>query len=53
MKSINLKKIGKNILINAIAPGWIDTDMTLEQKTSISKTGGLESTIPLGKGVKH
>ena len=47
-RALAVEVASRNILVNAIAPGWIDTDMTVDHKKD-SIDGGLVSTIPLGR----
>ncbi|MFQ5823111.1 MAG: SDR family NAD(P)-dependent oxidoreductase [bacterium] len=46
-KSLAVELAGKNILVNAIAPGWVDTDMTKEAFEKESQK--IINTIPLGR----
>lgn len=45
-KSIAKELSGKNILVNAVTPGFIESDMTAELKDDIRQT--MLSHIPLG-----
>jgi 3-oxoacyl-[acyl-carrier protein] reductase len=46
-KSLARELWGRNILVNSVAPGFIDTDMTRELTTDIHQ--GILSSIPLGR----
>lgn len=46
-KSLSKELWGRNILVNSVAPGFIDTDMTSELPADLQK--GILSSIPLGR----
>ena len=50
-KSLAVEVASRGITVNAVAPGWIDTEMTQDIKNRAKKTSvdGIDSTIPLGR----
>jgi 3-oxoacyl-[acyl-carrier protein] reductase len=48
-RALAVEVASRGITVNAIAPGWIDTEMTQNQGDHKKGQGGLESTIPVGK----
>ena len=48
-KALAVEVASRGITINAVAPGWIDTEMTRVQSAKLASSGGLESTIPVGR----
>jgi 3-oxoacyl-[acyl-carrier protein] reductase len=46
-KSLSKELWGRNILVNSVAPGFIDTDMTSELTEDLQQ--GILSSIPLGR----
>ena len=50
-KSLAVEVASRGITVNAVAPGWIDTEMTQDIKGRAKKSsmGGIDSTIPLGR----
>lgn len=46
-KSVAKELAGRNIQVNAVAPGFIDTDMTKQLSEDVRRN--LETTIPLGR----
>ena len=49
-RTLAVEVASRGITVNAVAPGWIDTEMTQDVKQANSSAlGGIESTIPLGR----
>lgn len=52
-RALAVEVASRGITVNAVAPGWIDTEMT-QSLSNDSIIGGLESTIPVGRtGTSH
>lgn len=47
-RSMAVEVASRGITVNAISPGWIDTEMTKDLPND-RPSGGLESTIPVGR----
>ena len=50
-RTLAVEVASRGVTVNAVAPGWIDTEMTqdVKRQAQASTLGGLESTIPLGR----
>lgn len=48
-RSLAVEVASRGITVNAVAPGWIDTEMTEDLPLASNKNGGIEGTIPLGR----
>ncbi len=48
-KSLSTELAGDNVLVNAVAPGWVDTELNVSVFTDPENKARIASTIPLGK----
>jgi 3-oxoacyl-[acyl-carrier protein] reductase len=46
-KSVAVELAGRNVTVNCVAPGWIDTEMV--SKPMAERRGAIEAAIPLGR----
>lgn len=49
MKSLAVELAPDNITVNAVAPGWVDTEMTAQVFADATRRAEIERTIPLGR----
>lgn len=51
-KSLSSELAPKGILVNCVAPGWVDTDMSASSLADPETSAGIFSAIPLGRAAR-